>query len=153
MSKELGGIPNRCLKLREKSDDDEKPHFSAIVVSDGEGVRDMSARAFSRRSRFTKSEGVEPTKAWNTLWKWNGESIATLARPLSRSGSSRCPTIWSIARLIRRIYVAVVAGCGFSEIRKIRQALAISAAKMPSARERRVDSSYDRDSRRGSVES
>ena len=35
MSKELGGTPYRCLKLREKSDDEEKPQARAIVVSDG----------------------------------------------------------------------------------------------------------------------
>ena len=35
MSKELGGTPYRRLKLREKSDDEEKPQARAIAVSDG----------------------------------------------------------------------------------------------------------------------
>jgi hypothetical protein len=104
------GTPNRCLKHREKSDDEEKPHPNAIVVSDRERVRDMSVSAFSRRSRFTKSAGVDPTRAWKTRWKWNGESIATRDRSRSRSGSSRCPTMWSMARLTLCTYVAVVAG-------------------------------------------
>ena len=35
MSNALGGTLKRCLKHREKSDDEEKPHASAIEVSDG----------------------------------------------------------------------------------------------------------------------
>ena len=65
-SKSRGGTPKRRRKLREKSDDDEKPHASAIAVSDSAGSFDIIKRAFSSRSRLTKSLGVEPTIAWKT---------------------------------------------------------------------------------------
>jgi hypothetical protein len=71
---ELGGTPNRRLKDREKSDDEAKPQAIATAVSDGGRGCERIPRAFSRRSRCTKSAGVEPMSAWNTRWKWNGES-------------------------------------------------------------------------------
>ena len=109
MSNALGGTPKRCLKHREKSDDEENPHASAIEVSDGARERAIRPSAFSRRRRFTNSAGVAPTRAWNTRWKWNGESLAARDRSRSRSGSSRWLTTWSMARLTRSTYVAVVA--------------------------------------------
>ena len=87
MSNALGGTPKRCLKHREKSDDEENPHSSAIEVSDGARERAMRPSAISRRRRFTNSAGVAPTRAWNTRWKWNGESLAARERSRSRSGS------------------------------------------------------------------
>jgi hypothetical protein len=66
MLKTLGGTPKRCLKLRVKSEDDEKPQSSAIAVSDGGRGRAMSRSARSSRKSFTKSAGVSPTSAWNT---------------------------------------------------------------------------------------
>ena len=113
MSNALGGTPKRCLKHREKSDDEENPHASAIEVSDGARERAIRPSALSRRRRFTNSAGVAPTRAWNTRWKWNGESIAARDRSRSRSGSWRWLTTWSMARLTRSIYVAVVAKSAF----------------------------------------
>ena len=76
-----GGPPNRCLKHREKSDDEEKPQASAIAVSDGRArAWAIITSAFSSRSRFTNSASVAPTRTWNTRWKWNGESSAARAR-------------------------------------------------------------------------
>src|SRR5262249_30180658 len=126
-------------KHREKSDDEEKPQASAIAVSDGGRGCARIRNAFSRRSRRTKSAGVEPMSAWNTRWKWNGESSATRARSRSRSGSSRWPTMWSMERLPRWTYVTAVADRVRSEIRKIWQALPGLAVTMDRVRSQKSE--------------
>ena len=63
MSKTLGATANRCLKQREKSEDEAKPHASAMLVSDSGRAWAIMPSAFSRRSRFTKSPGVSPNNA------------------------------------------------------------------------------------------
>ena len=63
MSKTLGGTPNRCLKLREKSEDEAKPHARAMLVNDAGRWWAIKPSAFSRRSRFKKSAGVSPRSA------------------------------------------------------------------------------------------
>lgn len=64
MSKMLGAVP-RCLTHHEKSDEDENPHFNAVVVSEDRGAWAIGKSARSSRNRFTNRE-VSPTRAWNT---------------------------------------------------------------------------------------
>jgi hypothetical protein len=89
------------LKLREKSDDDEKPQSKATSVSERPGSCDMRNSARSSRTRFTNWASVSPTSALNTRWKWNGEKPATRATSSRSSRWSRPWTTWSIARFTR----------------------------------------------------
>jgi penicillin amidase len=66
MSKALGGMPNFCLKDREKSAEDPNPQVMAICDNEGGAARAIRRSAFSSRSRLTNSPGVSPTMAWNT---------------------------------------------------------------------------------------
>jgi hypothetical protein len=125
----IGMVVAGILSSHEKSDDEENPHASAIEVSDGARERAIIPSARSSRRRFTNSAGVAPTRAWNTRWKWYGESLAARDSSRSRSSSWRWLTTWSMARLTRSIYVAVVANRHFSEIRKIWQAFHLLASR------------------------
>ena len=71
MSNPLGSTPKRCLKQREKSDDEENPHESAIDVSDVR-VSESSAPAPSRGEDASRTQPASPTRAWKTRWKWKG---------------------------------------------------------------------------------
>ena len=59
----LGATPNRCLKLRVKSDEQEKPQSSAIAVNDFWLPKLIRLSDFSSRKRLMKSLGVSPTIA------------------------------------------------------------------------------------------
>ena len=66
MSNRLGATAKRCLRQREKSDEDENPHWRPIVVSVSRrewaaGEKAIMVRAFSSRNYFRKSPRVTPT--------------------------------------------------------------------------------------------
>jgi hypothetical protein len=73
-SNRLAATPKRSLKHREKSDDDPKPHASAMSVSDGRRrvahfCRDIHTTDRSSRTRFTNSLSDSPTISRKIRWK------------------------------------------------------------------------------------
>ena len=88
---------------RVKTAAEPKPTSSAMASTGSGGVKSSRVAATSSRRRRTRSANVSPVMVWKTRWKCQDEKCATEASVVRSSGSARCPSMWSITRLMRAI--------------------------------------------------